>query len=954
MSKQTLTFVSHTHWDREWYQPFEEFRIRLVQLVDKLLHILDSDPEYRYFMLDGQTIVLDDYLAIRPENRARIEKYVQNGRIQIGPWYILPDEFLVSGESTVRNLLVGARMCAAFGKRMDVGNIPDPFGHISQMPQILRGFDIDTMVFWRGVSGVQNEFIWQASDGSEVLVVHQHEGYGNAANMPTDTQAFIGRTQQIINSLTPTATTPHLLAMNGSDHVEPMAELPRLLAAARTALPDMDIQHGTLPQFIEKIRAQNPTLETRRGEMRDSARSPLLPGVLSARMWIKQRNAASETLLTRWAEPMTTLAELNGAPLALHGQDALVRQAWRYLLQNHPHDSICGCSVDQVHREMKVRFDWVDQIGEQVTSASLGGLTAIVDTSNADNRPAVVVFNPTTRPRSDMVAAQVPLPENAAHFVLAADDGQLIRPQIGERGRDVLWEFTAPAAMFITMVGEVPYEIEGAGIQAINLAADGTLLELEIVLAKGQPPNVDAIKRGQAEIMRMMETTQIEQVHLVIHHGEYAQCTFVAPDVPGLGYRVYWVQPVVEPSVRLDEPPARIGKPASPGIENEFFRVQVNDDGTLTLTDKTTGAVYPGLNHFVDVGDRGDEYNFCPVENDVVVSTPAGEPLICLTEYGPARQTLEVSMTYQVPASLGETRAERSDEWIDLPITTRISLSPGVRRVDISTTVENDAADHRLRVHFPLPVRVDTFDAEGHFDIITRSIDLPTGTEDWVEQPVSTHPQCAWAGVSDGKIGMLVANRGLPEIEAVRIAPGTRGDSGRAAGGATELALTLLRAVGWLSRGDMSVRQGHAGPGLPTPEAQCIGEHTFDYALIPHGGASIEAIHAAQAFNAPLRAVATLAHAGELPSKGSWVEVEPENLLVTAIKESEEGRGLIVRFWNTGEAAYEATVKFWQKPVSVAHCNLGERVLDTLDIDEAGRISVRVRGREIVTLLAKF
>ncbi|MBN1580908.1 MAG: alpha-mannosidase, partial [Anaerolineae bacterium] len=363
MPKQTLTFVSHTHWDREWYQPFEEYRIRLVQLIDKLLHILDHDPGYKYFMLDGQTIVLDDYLAIRPQNRPKIERYVQSGRLLIGPWHILPDEFLVSGESTIRNLLVGAQMCRQFGDgihsaRMDVGNIPDPFGHISQLPQILRGFDIDSAVFTRGVSGAKNEFTWLAPDGTGILVIHQQYGYGNASDMPNDEAMFIARTQQIVDQLSPTATTPHLLAMNGSDHVEPMPELPALLAAADAALPEVDVRHGTLPQFIAAVRAANPgrlgstALETRSGEMRSGAKAPLLPGVLSARMWIKQRNAASETLLTAWAEPAAALAELTGAPLDLHAQSALVRQAWHYLLQNHPHDSICGCSIDQVHKEM--------------------------------------------------------------------------------------------------------------------------------------------------------------------------------------------------------------------------------------------------------------------------------------------------------------------------------------------------------------------------------------------------------------------------------------------------------------------------------------------------------------------------------------------------------------------------------------------------------------------------
>jgi len=277
---------------------------------------------------------------------------------------------------------------------------------------------------------------------------------------------------------------------------------------------------------------------------------------------------------------------------------------------------------------------------------------------------------------------------------------------------------------------------------------------------------------------------------------------------------------------------------------------------------------------------------------------------------------------------------------IELPIVTRISLSPGVRRVDISTTIENKAADHRLRVHFPVPISVDTFDVEGHFDVVTRPLDLPTNTEEWVEQPARTHPQCAWAQVSDGRIGLMVANRGLPEIEALRADQGT------------ELALTLLRSVGWLSRADMSIRAGHAGPGLPTPEAQCIGETTFEYALIPHGGAWMGAADQAQAFSAPLRAVSTPAHTGVLSSKGSFVEVGPENLIVTAVKEAEDGNGLIVRFWNTDEAACEATVKFWQKPAGVSLCTLGERVLEPLEMDATGSVTLPVRGRQIVTLVA--
>jgi len=336
------------------------------------------------------------------------------------------------------------------------------------------------------------------------------------------------------------------------------------------------------------------------------------------------------------------------------------------------------------------------------------------------------------------------------------------------------------------------------------------------------------------------------------------------------------------------------------------------------------------------------------------VQAAADKPLVCLTEHGPARQTLEVSLNYQVPASLDETHMQRDDELVDLPITTRISLMPGVRRVDIETTVENNAADHRLRVHFPVPVQVDIFDTEGHFDVITRSLDLPTDTANWVEQPVPTHPQRAWADVSgvpdrrDGRMGLLVANRGLPEVESLRTEAGT------AAAGAAEIALTLLRCVGWLSRGDLSNRQGPAGPVVPTPEAQCPGLHTFHYALVPHTGGWQTALHQAYAFNAPLRAAVTSAHTGALPAGGSFVQIEPASLVVSAIKKAEQGNGLIVRFWNTGVEPCDTAVKLWKRPTRAARCNLGERTLEALAIEADGTVRVSTRGREIVTLRTEF
>src|SRR5947207_4550130 len=282
-----IILVPHTHWDREWYQTFQQFRIRLVHAVDTLLDILDRDPKFTHFMLDGQTIVLDDYLEVKPEQEERLMQYIRSGRIQVGPWYLQPDEFLVSGESLVRNLQIGLRQASEFGEPMRIGYVPDCFGHIAQLPQILQGFGIDNAVFWRGVGdeAEKSEFYWAAPDGTKVLVIHLADalGYSNARLMPLAPEEFATRVELLTAQLLPKATTNTLLFMNGSDHLEPQDGLPETIASANPLLAHIDPEHekilahfghyeenddikhfdgihiriGTLDQYIEVIRQQN-------------------------------------------------------------------------------------------------------------------------------------------------------------------------------------------------------------------------------------------------------------------------------------------------------------------------------------------------------------------------------------------------------------------------------------------------------------------------------------------------------------------------------------------------------------------------------------------------------------------------------------------------------------------------------------------------------------------------
>ena len=188
--KDTGLVVSHTHWDREWYLTFLEFRIRLVKLIDKLLRICKENPRFASFQLDGQTLPLEDYLAIRPENEKMLAKYISEGKIVVGPWYVLADEFLESAEGIIRNLLIGHKISAKFGATMKIGYVPDTFGHIWQLPQVLRGFGIPFSYVFRGYpplfGGFEEykgknddtplEYLWSAPDGSTVLTLHHIVG----------------------------------------------------------------------------------------------------------------------------------------------------------------------------------------------------------------------------------------------------------------------------------------------------------------------------------------------------------------------------------------------------------------------------------------------------------------------------------------------------------------------------------------------------------------------------------------------------------------------------------------------------------------------------------------------------------------------------------------------------------------------------------------------------------
>jgi len=578
----------------------------------------------------------------------------------------------------------------------------------------------------------------------------------------------------------------------------------------------------------------------------------------------------------------------------------------------------------------------------------------------------IVVFNPTAGPRTDIVEATVELPTGLEETAICLVDGQGREAPHELLGREerVFADVQATAAeLKPMMVDAADGWVMGLAVEAVRVERQDETAQIEVLLSGQGEPDPEAVAAGMAQVQALLADPRVTRYHLLARLAPRLRVRFVARDVPGHGYKVWrlktgsskleagsskpetgnWKLEARNRDTKYQassiEHQASSTEHQASSIENEFFIVEADPtDGTLTITDRQTGAVYRGLNRFVDGGDRGDEYNFCRPEEDQLVAAPVEPPAIQVNA-GPARQTLEIRLLYRLPAALSPDRRSRSDELVEVPIRTEVSLSPGVRRVDIHTVVDNRARDHRLRVHFPAPLVTPSAQYDGHFDVVTRPLGLPAeDTSAWVEQPVAEQPQRHFVDVSDGRIGLLVANRGLPEVEVI---PGD---------GQTTIALTLLRCVGWLSRNDLHCRRGHAGPALPTPGAQCLGVHEFDYALIPHAGDWRAVFAEGYAFAVPLRAVGTGRHEGELPLETSMVTVEPADFVVTAIKKAEDGEGWIVRGYSLADETTRVRLRPWRPFPSAARVRLDEEWLEELEVAADGSVELPVRPREIATV----
>ena len=760
--------VPHTHWDREWYLSFQSFRLRLVDLLDDLLERMASDPSYKRFLLDGQLAVVDDYLAVRPHAEERLRRLVGSGRISVGPWYTLPDEFLVSGETLVRDLQRGLWTGDRFGGAMAVGYLPDMFGHVAQMPQILRQFGFEQAVVWRGVPAAvdRSGFWWRAPDGATVRAEYLPQGYGNGAALPDDAKALVEQVGDFADRWSDLVTGP-ILWMNGMDHQMPQPWLGRVVAEANDIQDDLRFEVVSLPEHLGA--APTDGLPTWDGELRSGARANLLMGVASNRADVRQAAARAERSLERLAEPLCALYLRPE-----RWPETLLDEAWHAVIRNAAHDSVCACSVDEVCDAVLHRYTEARDIAQGLAERAASRLRSQVATGDPGE---VVVVNPTARTRSGLVEVGLPgerAPEGTQLVHTRPEDAVLIE---------------GPATLVTPAVEQID---SLRSVEAFTLeTAAGT-------------PLVTNRREGRSRLVTPAVQAALDgldeagEVRLRVRRPARVTVLAHAQDVPGFGW-LRW-----NPLDDGGGPPPVVVDGTS--MTNGLIRVDVDpDDGTFAL------GGHAGLGRLVDGGDCGDTYNWCPPADDTLVERPDDVTVETL-ETGPLRARLAVIASYRWPAAC-EGMAGRVGE-VAHEVRTVLELRVGEPAVRVAVTVDNRSRDHRLRAHFPLPEPATGSRAECAFATVERGLEAEGGP---TEAPLPTFPSRRFVQAG----GLTVIHDGLPEYELVDI----RDER------AHELALTLLRCTGMLSQGPMATRPLPAGPLRPMEGPQLQRTLTVRYAL---------------------------------------------------------------------------------------------------------------------------
>jgi hypothetical protein len=615
------------------------------------------------------------------------------------------------------------------------------------------------------------------------------EGYSAGASVGEDAKGFVRRLEAFEeghSGFLIGADGP-ILFPNGTDHQEPQPWLGRVVAEANAIQDHYEIVITSLADAL----AESPRsgLPSWRGELRSGARSNVLMGVASNRVDVKQAAAAAERNLERLAEPLAALF----MPSERY-PSSVFQTAWREVVRNSAHDSICACSHDEVAAAVLHRYAEATRLAEGVTERALRAL------SRSLAEPCHVAVNPSSRVRSGMV-----------ELILGGkgpiEGAQILDERVGLAADLVLT--TSEVRGVLSQIGAQDQMGDGAFVAGVDVEEDETGIDIAVRFLPERSSEL-RIEQIKSDLLARMALRPDAQMRVRLDQASSRRLLVRVEDVPGFGWKAWRPSPLSDPVSTGQEADGTVS------LANTHVQVSVSPtDGTFAVNGLT------GFNRLVDSGDFGDTYNYSPPEHDVIVDTPEGVSISFL-EKGPVRAVALVERTYRWPERIDEGRRARKGER-EVVVSSRIELRAGEGLVRVTTSFDNTCRDHRLRAHFPLPEPTDRSRAECAFDIVERGLFAEGGPS---ERPLATYPSRRFVLAG----GLSVFHDGLCEYELVDIeTTDTRGTSGSSLGHG--LALTLLRATGMLSRLTTLNRPLPAGPVEPLEGPQLQGPRTARYAL---------------------------------------------------------------------------------------------------------------------------
>jgi len=911
-----LHVVSNTHWDREWRHPFQHMRMDLVEMMDRLLEICEREKDFKHYHLDSQTILLEDYIEIRPEKRALLEKHIKSGKILVGPWYTLPDFFIVSAEAIVRNLLMGHKVAKQFGQVMKVGYTPCSYGQVSQMAQIYHGFEVDSIIFYRGIDAhglKSSEYRLEAADGTQILGIKLPVKFTRfnfrfnvfSETMYTGDNAYDGKI--LFHNITPgsehssfklmhknqphtyhpdkviegfkyakswvnkMATTKHLLLMDGFDASYPHPNTGYIIRDANETWPQDQVVHSSFPAFIQAVRecVDWEKLPVVKGEQRhpavDTNGTSIMQGVLVSQAAFKRLNHDAQILAEKIVEPLAVFAWMAGAEYPR----TFIDLVWKFILSNHGHDTVCGPSVDQIYKDATYRLEQACLIADGISDRSeFSVLESVTERDFSQNYQVITVFNTLQQERTEVVEAFLDISQSSGSRFFRIENFQ---------GKSI------------------PYEI------------------LDYQKVYGVDEDGDAAYSA-----------------IFVHRYKIS---FMADSVPSFGFKCFKVvtadkaEPISESLVAT----------AAHSMENEFLKVTINSDGSLNILNKTTGRLYTRQNTFEDGGDAGTPWYYIRPENDRTCQTQdIVADKIDLVENTTLAATCRITQTLSVPVSLTVNKKRRRKKERTIEIVSDVRLTLNSKWVSIHTEVDTSAEDHRLRVAFPTQLKVEKSWSESQFDAVARPVDFAVDSSKWIDKELGIQPQQNWVDLFDGKEGLAILNKGLRDYEISQ-------DDDRS------IAITLLHGVRYPRIA------GGANPWADDPyilSSQSKGKFEYDYAIYPHSGnwQKTKLYFASREFNVPLRLIQITTGINVHEPEMSFFRVHPETLILSALKIAEKQDTVILRVFNPISEPIAGRIECMRQIANAWQVNLEENRLAELVILDKTWIEIKINAKKIVTI----